>query len=81
MRHPRIRCIEFVDLVTDWSEGALDDELSTEIEEHLSLCPDCVVYLDQMRATTRFVRDAEVADVPVTARSALVAMFRARTSE
>jgi hypothetical protein len=78
MMRPRVRCVEFVELVTDWSEGALDDDLSVEVEEHLALCPDCVTYLDQLRATSRLVRDAGSRAAPAPARSALLAMYRAR---
>lgn len=78
MRHPRVRCIEFVELVTEWSEGALDDDERVEVEEHISLCPDCLEYLDQMRATSRFVHDVPPDPVPAASRDALLAMFRAR---
>jgi anti-sigma factor RsiW len=78
MRHPRVRCVEFVELVTDWSEGALDDDVRVEVEEHISLCPDCLAYLDQLRATSRLVHDLPAEPVPDASRDALLAMFRAR---
>jgi anti-sigma factor RsiW len=78
MRHPRVRCVEFVELVTDWSEGALDDDVRVEVEEHISLCPDCLAYLDQLRATSRLVRDLPAEPVPDASRDALLAVFRAR---
>lgn len=47
-----IRCIEMVEVVTEWMEGALDDDTRAAVEEHLAICPDCTAYLDQLRATT-----------------------------
>jgi anti-sigma factor RsiW len=47
----QIDCIEIVELVTDYLEGALDDATRDEMEAHLVLCPPCQNYLDQMRAT------------------------------
>jgi anti-sigma factor RsiW len=46
-----IRCIEMVEVVTEWMEGGLDDDTRAAVEEHLAICPDCTAYLDQLRAT------------------------------
>ena len=46
-----MRCIDFVELVTEWREGALGEERRAELEEHLVICPDCTVFVDQLRLT------------------------------
>lgn len=78
--HEEIRCIEMVEIVTDWMEGALDDDTRTAVEEHLAICPDCTAYLDQLR-TTAAALAARLADrmepAPADVRARLVAAFRA----
>ena len=46
-------CQELVELVTDYLEGALDDDERARFEEHLGECDRCRAYLDQMRMTVR----------------------------
>ena len=50
-------CQELVELVTDYFEGALPEEDREAFDAHLELCPGCVTYLEQMRATMRLTRD------------------------
>lgn len=54
-----IRCIEMVEVVTEWMEGALDADTRAAVEEHLAICPDCTAYLDQLRATTAVAADLD----------------------
>jgi anti-sigma factor RsiW len=46
-----LSCQEIVELVTDYLEGAMDDELRASFEAHLAGCPHCTHYLEQMEAT------------------------------
>ena len=55
---PQVRCVEFVDEITEWMDGALTDEERSLIEEHLSICPHCTRYLGHMRAAIATLRDA-----------------------
>jgi anti-sigma factor RsiW len=75
------RCIEMVEVVTDWMEGALDDDTRAAVEEHLAICPDCIAYLDQLRATAavaaRLGHDETAEPAPADVRARLVAAFRA----
>jgi anti-sigma factor RsiW len=50
-----ITCRELVELVTDYFEGRLPEPTRVRFEDHLALCPGCVTYLEQMRATVRLV--------------------------
>jgi anti-sigma factor RsiW len=63
--HEPIRCIEMVEVITEWMEGALSDASRAEVEEHLAICPDCVAYLDQLRAATALA--ARLADAGAVA--------------
>jgi anti-sigma factor RsiW len=73
-----MRCVEFIEVVTDWQEGALSDDLRAEVEEHLGLCPDCVDYVEQLRMSVRLLRGAPDEAPPERARAAALAAFRAR---
>lgn len=44
-------CRQVVELVTDYLEGALDEQVRTRFEQHLAGCDDCTRYLDQVRLT------------------------------
>ena len=82
MRQPSVRCVEFVELVTDWEEGALADETRVDLEEHMSICPPCVEYVKQLRLVRAVLRDAgsplsETGSAPPpAARAALLEEFR-----
>lgn len=50
---PDLTCREFVQLVTDYLENALDPEAREQFEEHLAACESCPIYLEQIRQTMR----------------------------
>ena len=78
MRQPEVRCVEFVETVTDWMEGALTDDDRLALEEHLVICPHCTEYLAQLRlaAAVLHERPAVTDAPPATARTALLKAFR-----
>jgi anti-sigma factor RsiW len=53
MTEPGLPCVEVVELVSDYLDGALDEETQRRVAEHLALCPGCQVYVEQVRATVR----------------------------
>ena len=76
MKYEELSCSELVELVTDYLEGALDDEASTQFEEHLVWCPPCVTYLDQMRETIAAAGRLTEDDLSPAARAELMHAFR-----
>jgi predicted anti-sigma-YlaC factor YlaD len=68
-----ITCQEFVELITDYFEGALGSPTLSRVEEHLVMCDWCVTYADQMEATVTALRElgnhepAEPSDALLTA--------------
>ena len=76
--HPdEITCAEFVELVTDYLEGALPEERADLAEEHIVICDSCKTYLDQFEATVAALPDAVVDEpIPDDERTKLLAMFR-----
>ncbi|MGI9052795.1 MAG: anti-sigma factor family protein [Ilumatobacteraceae bacterium] len=82
MLQPVVRCVEFVDTVSDWMEGALSDDQRLLLEEHLVICPDCAAYLAQLRLAVSVLRAVDDADEGPSraAREALLTAFRRRHS-
>ena len=51
-------CQEFAEFLADYVSGELRAETHTAFEHHLSLCINCVRYLDQYRQTIALGRGA-----------------------
>ena len=51
-----VTCQQFVELVTDYFEGALPPRTLSHVEEHLVLCDWCVTYVEQMQTTMESLR-------------------------
>jgi anti-sigma factor RsiW len=75
-----LECIDLVELVTDYLEGALDQERREMVDAHLRTCDGCQVYLKQMRETREYlghVPPEASSDLPDQARRELLDAFRA----
>ena len=69
-----VTCQQFVELITDYFEGALGPRTLSRVEEHLVMCDWCVTYAEQMQATIaslRAVRETPSAGPPESVVSAL----------
>ena len=69
-----VTCQQFVELITDYFEGALGPRTLSRVEEHLVLCDWCVTYAEQMHATIaslRALRETPSAGPPESVLSAL----------
>jgi anti-sigma factor RsiW len=71
-----LTCREFVEVLTDYLEGALQPAERADVERHLVICRGCSNYTEQMRSTIGLLQ--RLADEPAAdARSGpLLAMFR-----
>ncbi|HEY7592457.1 MAG TPA: zf-HC2 domain-containing protein [Actinophytocola sp.] len=72
-------CDELVELVTEFLDGALDEETEQRVVDHLSLCDGCTTYVAQFRRTIAelgHLPAGHVAELPEPARSALLTAFR-----
>ena len=69
-------CVEVVELVTDYLEGALPPSVARRLERHLETCPGCTEYLEQMRAVAGSLGGLREASIPPALRDALLAAFR-----
>jgi anti-sigma factor RsiW len=71
-----ITCREMVELMSDYLDGVLADDVRARFEGHLAGCEGCTNALEQLRATVRItgtLRDEPIAD---ERRELLRAVFR-----
>jgi anti-sigma factor RsiW len=74
--HDPLVCREFVELVTDYFEGALPDGERVRFEAHLAACDGCTGYLEDMRLLMRSLREVPEPPADSETRDALVRAFR-----
>jgi hypothetical protein len=60
-----LSCKELVELVTDYLEGKLPDNLRTSFENHLLGCRGCTNYLEQVRETVRLTGHLKEEDLSI----------------
>jgi anti-sigma factor RsiW len=71
-----LACIEVVEIMTDYLEGALRPGEARRLERHLDTCPGCTEYLEQLRAVAGSLRGVTDASFPAEMRDGLIADFR-----
>ena len=49
----QMTCKELVELVTEYLEGTLPNDIRLQMQQHLSGCEGCTNYMEQMRKTIR----------------------------
>ena len=69
-------CDEFVELVTDFLEGALSDADEARFIEHLTDCTGCETYLAQFRQTIDTLGELPAESISGEARDKLLTAFR-----
>jgi anti-sigma factor RsiW len=74
-------CREFVELVTDYFEGALSPEQTARFDQHIADCLWCARYLEQMRLTIATVGRIDEESISADAQVALLHAFRDWSAE
>ena len=69
-------CKELVELVTEYLEGTLPQEVRLQMESHLSGCEGCTYYLEQMRQTILFTGQVREETLNPQQRTDLLELFR-----
>ena len=82
MIHDPFDCKKLVEVVTDWLDGALQEPTRSDLELHITTCPGCIAYIEQMRATQAALEQLGSVETIESAepgvRDELLAVFRAR---
>ena len=76
LRPDPLACREFVELITDYLEGALPRRQRRRIERHLGVCEGCNAYLDQMRLAIRALSEPPPVPADPEVREHLLRAFR-----
>jgi len=71
-----VNCQTFVELVTEYLDGALDEATRRRFDEHLALCPGCADYLEQIRVTVYGLGRLSEDSLEPTYRDRLLTAFR-----
>ena len=69
-----VTCRQFVELITEYFEGALQPRTLSQVEEHLVMCDWCVAYVGQMQATIASLRELRDERSPEPPDSVLAAL-------
>jgi hypothetical protein len=71
-----LTCQEFVELVTEYFEGTLDEETRVRFDQHRALCAGCETYLQQMQETVSKLGEIPVETLSDEMESLLLSAFR-----
>jgi anti-sigma factor RsiW len=81
LRRPDLVCQQAVELVTDYLEGALSRRERRRFEAHLSGCPHCTEYFEQMRTVIRATGAIGAEDLTPEMRADFEELYRRWRSE
>jgi anti-sigma factor RsiW len=73
---PELTCKQLTELITDYLEERLPQSERLRFEQHLSTCPACMTYVDQMRLTIKILRAKPRVEIPPAVQSDLLQAFR-----
>ena len=71
-----VTCREFVELLTDYLDGALAAEERADIERHIVICRGCSNYVEQFRTTIDLLGRVAGDEPDEAQASAALAIFR-----
>ena len=76
-----MKCTEFLNELTNYLDGALDDKTKSDLEDHLAWCHNCYVVCDTTRKTIEIYRNSELYELPDDLRGRLQSAIRTKCSE
>jgi len=74
-RERELVCQQAVELVTDYIERSMSRADRRRFEAHLSSCPNCTAYLDQMRSTIQLTGQLRSEELPSEVREELIGLY------
>jgi predicted anti-sigma-YlaC factor YlaD len=82
---PDLACQRVVEMVTDYLEGALEQDSGAQLEQHLLICDACSTFVDQHRTLThalsRLVEPSKTTGLDASKSAALAAFRKLRKLE
>jgi len=74
-----LACMELIELVTEYLEGTMSAGERARVDLHLTGCPFCTTYLEQMRQTIEALGHLPESAVDPKALDVLLGAFRTRS--
>jgi hypothetical protein len=71
-------CKQMTDLVLGYLTGAIDARTRREFEQHLSICPDCVSFLNTYEKTVAVTQSVDSTEIPDSVRENILGFLRRR---
>lgn len=76
-----VSCKTGVELLMDYLEGMVPDDVRALLESHVAGCPRCAAFIDAYLATPRILRDATAAAMPPELQRSLLGFLRAQRGD
>ena len=76
-----VSCEAGVELLMDYLEGVVPDDVRTILESHVAGCPKCTAFVASYVATPRILREATAVAMPEELQRSLLAFLRAQRGE
>jgi len=74
----RQSCREITDLVLSYLTNELEPKVKREFERHLSICPDCVNFLNTYKKIVTVTKSVQQSDLPTRVRDNILSFLRKR---
>ena len=72
-------CGQITALVLGYLTRTLSANVKRDFEHHLTLCPDCVNFLNTYKKTVAATKSVEPSDIPAPVRDSILSFLRKRT--
>jgi anti-sigma factor RsiW len=73
-----IVCASGVELLMEYLEGVLPDDVRRALDAHVAGCARCLAFVSAYCATPRIMREATATEIPADLQRSLQAFLRAR---
>ena len=70
-----MKCSDFLQELTNYLDGMIDDRTKAELEDHLAWCHNCYVVCDTTKKTIEIYRDSKLYELPEDLRTRLRAIL------
>ena len=76
-----LTCKDFLAELTDYLDEAVDAEVRSKLEKHITECPNCWVIADTTKKTIRIYKGMEPYSIPAEVESRLMAALEKKMAD
>jgi Putative zinc-finger len=74
-------CKQIADLVCNYLNDTLAPRVKRDFNQHLTICPDCVAFLNTYKKTVATTRSIRAGDMPENVRNNILDFLRSRARQ